>query len=61
MPRLVAVEAETVLDATFSFLGGHLGDKYDVNVHGIGVFGGFRWQGSMVVGLFGGIVVLLGN
>ena len=34
---------------------------YDVNIHGIGVFGRFRWQGSMVVGLFGGVVVLLGN
>ena len=42
MPRLAAVKAETILDAMFSFLGSHLGDMYDVNVHGIGVFGGFR-------------------
>ena len=60
MPRFAAVEAEIILDTTFSFLGGHLGDMYDINVHGIGVFGRFRWQGSMVVGLFG-IVMLLGN
>ena len=54
MPRLAAVEAEAIFDATFSFLWGHLGDMYDINIHGIGVFSRFRWQGSMVV-------VLLGN
>ena len=43
MPRLVIVEAETILNAMFSFLGGHLGNTYDINIHGIGVFGGFRW------------------
>ena len=61
MPRLVAAEAETVFDTMFSFLWGHLGDTYDINIHGIGVFSRFRWQGSMVVGLFGGVVMLLGN
>ena len=54
MPRLAAVEAEAIFDAMFSFLWGHLGDKYDINIHDIGVFCRFRWQGSMVV-------VLLGN
>ena len=60
MPRFAAVEAEIILDATFSFLGGHLGDMYDINVHGIGVFGGFRWRRRMIVGLFG-VAMLLGN
>ena len=61
MPRLAAAEAETIFDATFLFLWGHLGDTYDINIHGIGIFSRFRWQGSIVVGLFGGVVVLLGN
>ena len=28
MPRLVAVKAETILDAMFLFLGGHVGNMY---------------------------------
>ena len=43
MPRLVAVEAETVFNTTFSFFWGHLGDTYDINIHGVGVFSRFRW------------------
>ena len=61
MPRLAAAKAEIIFDAMFLFLWGHLGDTYDINIHGVGVFSRFRWQGGMVVGLFDGIVMLLGN
>ena len=61
MPRLVAVEAETIVDAAFLFLGGHFGNMDDIYIHGVGVSSRFRWQGSMVIKLFGGVVMLLGN
>ena len=61
MPRLVAMEAETVFDAIFLFLESHLGDMNDINIYGVGIFGRFRWRGGMVIGLFGGVIMLLGN
>ena len=61
MPELAAIEAETVFDAMFLLLGGHLGDTYDINIHGIGVFGRFRWSGGMIIGLSDGTIVLLDN
>ena len=57
MPGLAAMEAETVFDAMFLLLGGHLGDIYDINIYGIGVFGRFRWSGGMIIELSDGIIV----
>ena len=56
MSKLAAAEAETIFNTMFSFLWGHLGNTYDINIHGVGVFSRFRWRGGMVVGLFGGVV-----
>ena len=56
-----SLEAETVFDAIFLFLESHLGDMNDINIYGVGIFGRFSWEGSMVVGLSDGVFVLFGN
>ena len=47
---MAAVEAEIIFDTAFSFLGDHLGDGNNINIHGIGVFGRFGWRVGMVIG-----------
>ena len=62
MTGFPAAEAELLLNATFAFLRGKLGDFDGIDDHGVGIVGlGIRRVREGVVGLVGGFGVPFGD